>query len=176
MNLFGNFTPLWAEQARPCWTESIRHINLIYWHRSEFCRGATEGHDQRHTFMVYIRRAVDYVSDRYNHQNISHGASFEHFSLARAWATARQGGGGEGCNGGGAMRALLRGKVFQSWMKKLLSLGKLEMTSWFISRSPPMLPSWIDPSVCRCHNISSHLLSAQKYRLYSELARRLLAS
>ena len=45
--------------------------------------GATEGHDQRHTFMVYIRRAVDYVSDRYNHQNISHGASFEHFSLAR---------------------------------------------------------------------------------------------
>ena len=76
--------------------------------------GATEGHDQRHTFMVYIRRAVDYVSDRYNHQNISHGASFEHFSLARAWAAARQGGGGEGCNGGGAMRALLRGKVFQS--------------------------------------------------------------
>ena len=38
-----------------------------------------------------------------------------------------------------------------------------------------MLPSRIDPSVCRCHNISSHLLSAQKYsRLHSELARRFL--
>ena len=176
MNLFGDFTPLWAEQARPCWTESIRHINLIYWHRSEFWRGNRRSWSTSYFHGIHPTRGGSGLPDRYNHQNISHGASFEHFSLARAWAAARQGGGGEGCNGGGAMRALLRGKVFQSWMKKLLSLGKLEMTSWFISRSPPMLPSWIDPSVCRCHNISSHLLSAQKYRLYSELARRLLAS
>ena len=72
-----------AGQARPCWTESIRHINLIYWHRSEFWRGNRRSWSTSYFHGIHPTRGGSGLPDRYNHQNISHGASFEHFSLAR---------------------------------------------------------------------------------------------
>ena len=75
-----------------------------------------------------------------------------------------------------AAPCVAEGKGFSKLNEEVGYPGKAGDDILIHKQGPPMLPSWLDPSVCRCHNISSHLLSAQKYRLHSELARRLLAS